>query len=155
MPASVFTFNNANITDLTYELNDGELFNDVMAIVGAADAENLVRWVVNASILKYGRRSFKIERALNVDDAGADTLIKAQLDRTIEPYANLSITVQSTTSALTTAIMDIQISDKVTVTETTMGISAVDFIIENIDIAVDVNNLITATYGMVQARTGE
>lgn len=155
MPASVFTFNNSNITDLTYELNDGELFNDVMAIVGAADAENLVRWVVNASIAKYGRRSFKIERPLNVDDAGADTLIKAQLDRTIEPYANLSITVQSTTDVLTTAIMDIEISDKVTVTETTTGMSAVDFIIENIDIDVNVNNLITATYGMVQARSGE
>jgi N-acetylglucosamine kinase-like BadF-type ATPase len=155
MPASVFTFTDANITDLTYELNDGELFNDVMAIVGEPDAENLVRWIDAGSITKYGRRSFKIDQPLNVDDAGADTLIDAMLDRTIEPYPNLSITVQSTTDALIKGILDIEISDKVTVTETTMGLSAVDFIVENIDMALDTNNLITATYGMVQARAGE
>jgi hypothetical protein len=154
MPASVFTFTNANMVDLTYELNDGELFNDVMAIVGEPDAENLVRWIDQGSIDKYGRRSDKIDRPLNVDDAGADTLIAARLDRTIEPYPNLNITVLSTSDALIAAIMDIDISDKVTVTETITGINT-DFIIENIDIAVDVNNLITANYGMVQARTGE
>ena len=152
---SVFTFTDANVTDLTYELNDGELFNDVMAIVGAEGAENLVRWIDSGSIAKYGRRSFKIDRALNVNDAGADTLIAAQLDRTIEPYPNLVITVQSTTAALIAAILLIKISDKVTVTEPTTGLSAVDFIIENIDIALDVNNLLTATYGVVQARAGE
>jgi hypothetical protein len=155
MPASVFTFNNENITDLTYELNDGELFNDVMAIVGAAGSENLVRWTDDGSIARYGRRSFRIDRPIGVDDAVVDTLVTAQLDRTVEPYANLTITVLSTTAALTVAILDLEISDKVTVSETTMGMAAVDFIIESIDISVDRNNLITATYGMVQARTGE
>jgi hypothetical protein len=154
MPASVFTFNDANIADLTYELNDSELFNDVMAIVGVAEAENLVRWIDSGSITKYGRRSFKVDRPLGVDDAGVDTLVQAQLDRTIEPYANLTITVQSKTDALILGILDIEISDKVTVTETTTGINT-DFIIESIDLEIDLIGMITAKYGMVQARSGE
>jgi len=154
MPASVFTFDNANIADLTYELNDSELFNDVMAIVGVAEAENLVRWIDTGSIAKYGRRSFKVDRPLGVNDAGVDTLVQAQLDRTIEPYANLTIVVQSKTNALILGILDIEISDKVTVTETTTGINT-DFIIESIDLEINLIGMITATYGMVQARAGE
>lgn len=151
---TAFTFTNSNIADLTYELNDSELFNDVMAIVGEAGAENLVRWIDEGSITKYGRRSFKMDRPLNVDDAGADTLIAAQLDRTIEPYLNLTVTVQSISSALIVAILSIKISDKVTVQETTSGIDT-DFIIENIDLEIDTNGIMQATYGMVQARAGE
>jgi hypothetical protein len=155
MPASVFTFTDDNISDLAYDLNDGELFNDVLSIVGAAGAENLVRWIDQGSIDKYGRRSFRLNRPLGVDDAGVDTLIAAQLDRTIEPYYNLDITILSTTAALIGAILDIEISDKVTVTYSTMGISGVEFIVESINIDVNLKNITTAKYGMVQARAGE
>jgi hypothetical protein len=150
-------FTDADYQDFTYELNDGEIVNDVMVIVGEPDLEELVRGYDTGSIAKYGRRTFKIDRPIVANAGGDEAEATAQatevLDRNIEPYANIQIVIMSTTQ--TAAILGLEISELCHVTETTCGLSAVHFIVESIDLAIDLIGYITATIGLVQARTGE
>jgi hypothetical protein len=153
------TFTDAELTDLTYELNDGELVNDVLMIVGEPDLEVLVRGYDAGSIAKYGRRSYRLDNPIVANVAALYATPKAQvtaiLDRNIEPYANLQITLISSTSALTIKILGLEISDLVQITESTCGLSANYFIIESIDLGIDATGYITASIGFVQARTAE
>jgi len=153
------TFTDAEMTDLTYELNDGELVNDVLMIVGEPDLEVLVRGYDAGSIAKYGRRSFRLDNPIVANVAALYATPKAQvtaiLDRNVEPYANLQITLISSTAALTVKILDLEISDLVQITETICGLSADYFIVESIDLSVDLSGYITASIGLVQARSTE
>lgn len=150
-------FTDVDYLDFTYELNDGEIVNDVMVIVGEPDLEELVRGYDTGSIAKYGRRTFKIDRPIVANAASDEAEAIAQatevLDRNIEPYANIQIVIMSTTQ--TAAILGLEISELCHVTETTCELSAVHFIVESIDLAIDLIGYITATIGLVQARTGE
>lgn len=152
-------FVDANYADFTYEINDGSLINDVLIIVGEADAEVLVRGYDTGSITKYGRRSFKIDRPIIDITVPAYVTPKAQitaiLDRSIEPYAEISITIIAKTDALVATLMGLEISELCHVTESTCGLSAVHFIIESIDLGIDLKGYITATIGLSQARVGE
>lgn len=152
-------FTDVDYKDFTYELNDGELVNDVLIIVGETDAEMLVRGYDTGSIAKYGRRSFKIDNPIVDTTIPAYVTPKAQiteiLDRNIEPYAALSITVISKDDTLTATLLGLEISDLCHITETTCGLSAVHFIIESIELEIDLKGYITATIGLTQARTGE
>lgn len=153
------TFIDAELTDLTYELNDGELVNDVLMIVGEPDLEVLVRGYDAGSIAKYGRRSYRLDNPIVANVEALYATPKAQvtaiLDRNIEPYANLQITLISSTSALTIKILGLEISDLVQITESTCGLSAAYFIVESIDLGIDTTGYITASIGLVQARTAE
>jgi hypothetical protein len=153
------TFADNELTDLTYELNDGELVNDVLLIVGEPDLEVLVRGYDAASIAKYGRRSYRLDNPIVANVAALYATPKAQvtaiLDRNIEPYANVQITLISSTSALTVKILDLDISDLVQITEATCGLSADYFIVESIDLSVDPIGYITANIGLAQARAAE
>lgn len=153
------TFTDTELVDLTYELNDGELVNDVLCIVGEPDAEVLVRGYDAGSIAKYGRRSYRIDNPIVANVAALYATPKGQvtaiLDRYIEPYALVQITVVSKTDALTVKILGLEISDLVQVTEPTCGLDAVYFIVESLDLAVDTFGLITASLGLVQARASE
>ncbi len=84
------TLTDADMLDLSYELNDTEIFNDVLMIIGEAEAEELVRGYDSGSIAKYGRRSMRVTRPILVDEEGQD-LATALLDRYIEPYPFLQI----------------------------------------------------------------
>jgi|GEM_PF-3984480 len=152
------TFTDTDLIDLVYELNDGELFNDVLVIVGEAGLEKLVRGYDPASIAKYGRRSMRIDRPLvaNVANNEAEAIAQAtaQLDRGIEPVATLRITVISSTLTLTSAILDMEISDKIIIDSTLLGLNAT-FIVESIDLSVVLPGYIVAEYGLVKARAGE
>jgi hypothetical protein len=153
------TFTDAEMADLTYELNDGELVNDILMIVGETDLEVLVRGYDAGSIAKYGRRSYRLDNPIVSNVAALYATPKAQvtaiLDRNIEPYANLQITLISSTSALTIKILGLEISDLVQITESTCGLSAAYFIVESIDLGIDATGYITASIGLVQARTAE
>lgn len=153
------TFADSELADLTYELNDGELVNDVLCIVGEPDAEVLVRGYDAGSIAKYGRRSYRIDNPIvaNVEALYATPKgqVTAILDRNIEPYALVQITVVSKTDALTVKVLGMEISDLVQVTEPTCGLNSVYFIVESLDLAIDTSGMITANVGLVQARAGE
>ena len=153
------TFIDSELVDLTYELNDGELVNDVLCIVGEPDAEVLVRGYDSGSIAKYGRRSYRIDNPIVANVAALYATPKGQvtaiLDRNIEPYALVQITVISKTDALTVKILGLEISDLVQVTESTCGLDAIYFIVESLDLAVDTFGIITANLGLVQARASE
>jgi hypothetical protein len=149
------TLTSADIADLTYELNDCEIFNDVLAIVGASGSEKLERGCDGGSIDKYGRRSYRIDRPLGIDDPGATgivELITDRLDRHIEPYALLSVTLQGKSATLIALILDLKISDKLHIEETVSGIDA-DFIVESV--CWEVGEILAAEVGLVEARAGE
>ena len=153
------TFNQTEMADFQYEINDGELVNDVLIIVGEPNAEVMVRGYDAASIAKYGRRSYKVDRPIVANIGAAYATPKAQataiLDRNIEPYALVQMSVVSKTDALTIKMLGLEISDLVQITEITSGLADVYFILESIDLAVDAFGLITATLGLVQARASE
>jgi len=152
-------FTDVDYQDFTYELHDGEIVNDVMVIVGEADLEELVRGYDTGSIAKYGRRTFKIDRAIVANAASDEAEATAQateiLDRNIEPYANIQIVIMNLTATLTTGILGLEISELCHVTQAACGLTAVHFIVESIDLSVDSKGYITANIGLVQARTGE
>jgi phosphoribosylaminoimidazole-succinocarboxamide synthase len=152
-------FTDADYKDFTYELNDGELVNDVLCIVGEPDAEVLVRGYDAGSIAKYGRRSYRLDNPIVANVEAAYATPKAQvtaiLDRNIEPYAAAQITVISKTDALTVKLLGLEISDLVRITQATCGLIAAYFITESIDLSVDTLGIITASIGLVQARAGE
>jgi hypothetical protein len=152
-------FTDADYQDFTYELNDGELVNDVLCIVGASGAEVLVRGYDTGSITKYGRRSFRIDNPVTANVEAAYATPKAQvteiLDRNIEPYANIQIVVMNLSDALTAGILGLEISDLCHITQTTCGLSAIHFIVESSELSIDLKGYLTATIGLVQARAGE
>lgn len=153
------SFVDGDYKDFIYELNDGELVNDVMVIVGEPDAEVLVRGYDQGSMDKYGPRSFKVDRPIVDTTIPAYVTPKAQitaiLDRNIEPYANLTLTVLSDTDEKTAKLVALEISDLVHVTESTCNLSEVHFIVESIDLDIDLDGYIEAIIGVVQARVGE
>ena len=153
------TFIDTELSDLEYELNDTELINDILCIVGEAGAEVLVRGYDSGSIAKYGRRSHRIDNPIVANVLPAYATPKAQvtsiLDRNIEPYALVTITVLSKTDALTTKILNLEISDLVQITEATCGLSANYFIVESIDLGIDPTGYIMAKIGLVAARANE
>lgn len=153
------SFIDSELADLKYEINDGELINDVLCIVGEPDAEVMVRGYNVSSIAKYGRRSYRIDNPIVANVAALYATPKAQvtaiLDRNIEPYTLVQITVMSKTDALTIKILGLEISDLVQVTEPTCGLDAVYFIVESVDLGVDTFGIIMANIGLVQARAGE
>jgi len=146
---SVFTFTNSNMVNLTYELADAEIVNDVLMITGEAGSEKLVRGYDPVTIPKYGRRSYRVDRPL-VDEAEAEAQVTAILDRNIEPYAVLEVDVVSNSPELIEAILSIKLSDKVTVQESTSGIDA-DFIVDGVSLDI-ARHIIQASYQLVQAR---
>lgn len=119
---SVYTFDD-NYIDLTYEVTDVDLFNDILVIEGVSGSEYLRRGIDAASILLYGRRSKKINRPLAVNEATAETLITAQLDQFKDPKPVIHLVFVGDSLAKINAIMDIEISDEVTVICTEMGLS--------------------------------
>jgi hypothetical protein len=80
-------FVDADYLDFQYEINDGELVNDVLCIVGEPDLEMLVRAYDTGSIAKYGRRSFRLDNPIVANVEAAYATPKAQitaiLDRNI------------------------------------------------------------------------
>jgi len=152
-------FADADYQDFTYELNDGELINDVLIIVGEPELEELVRGYDTGSIAKYGRRSFRIDRPIVANVIADYATPKAQataiLDRNIEPYSNIQIVIMSLTDARTQTILGLEISDLCHITQAACGLTAVHFIVESIDLSVDSKGYITANIGLVQARIGE
>lgn len=151
------TLASADMLDLVYELNDSDLFNDILAIVGESEAEILERGYDAASILLYGRRSYRIDRPIGVDDPGETgivAMIEKHLDRFKDPYAVLTVTLVSKTSTLAALLLDLEISDVLHIHETNSGIDD-DFIVENISLDVANGGVTTGTIGMVQARADE
>jgi hypothetical protein len=144
-------FTDENVVDLIYELNEIDICNDALAISGE---EKLIREVDESSVAKYGRRSFRLSPVpLGSSDANIKTLIENHLDRNIEPYPEVQLTIVCNSDELFEAALDLQISDKVTVQSTIMGMEE-DFIIE--DISMDITwETINANFILVQARADE
>jgi hypothetical protein len=150
---SDYTFNNSFV-DLYYELNDSEIWNDIYLIQGAAGSEQTIRGYDTATIAKYGRRSKRIDRPLVVDEATGQTLVEASLDRYIEPAARITMSVIGDVDEIIVQLLTRDISDKVTIQCTEMGLDS-DFIIENITLFTDISMVIQARYELVALRSGE
>jgi hypothetical protein len=151
---TIFTFYDAEIAGIEYQLDDTDITNDILAIVGESGSEQLVRGVDSGSVAKYGRRSTRLNTPIGFDSNTVQALIETMLDRNIEPYPKISMSIIGKTDQLITAILGILISDKVTVTVTSMGLSA-DFIIESVNLDVTINGILCVTYDAVQARANE
>lgn len=159
-------FTDLDYKDFIFDLNDGELINDVLMIVGESGSEELVRGYDSGSITLYGRRSYRINKSIVDNTAPAYATPKAQiteiLDRCKDPYPNVEIIVEAKTDTMTANLLGLEISDLVTITQTTMSISAVYYIVESIDLQIAFKDklspnvmIITATIGLVQARSDE
>jgi len=153
------SFLESEMVDLQYELNDTEIVNDVLCIVGEAGAEVLVRGYDSGSIDKYGRRSYRINNPIVANVLANYATPKAQvtaiLDRNVQPYAVVTMTVVSTTAAITAKLLALEISDLVQLTVAACGLNAAYFIIETLDLAIDTVGYITATVNLVAARANE
>jgi len=146
---SVYTFTDADLSELVYELNDSELFNDVLAIVGEPEAEQLVRGYDDNSIAKYGRRSLRLNRPLGSDDTTVEDLVTAQLDRTVEPCAVITLSFIARTPQLLNIVLSIMLSDRITLDSDILGFEQ-DLVVERIEIAVDISGLIVCSLGAIQ-----
>ncbi len=155
----MIAFVDSDYKDFIYELNDGELVNDVLLIVGEPSAEVLTRGYDAGSIAKYGTRSLRIDNPIVANVAPAYATPRAQvtaiLDHDIEPYATVEITIMPETDARLADILDLEISDLVTITESTTTMTDVYFIVESINISIDLEQYVVVTIGLVQARTNE
>jgi len=153
------SFTDSDYRDFTYELNDGELVNDVIIIVGNPGAEVLTRGYDTGSIAKYGRRSYRVDKAIVANEAPAYATPRAQataiLDRKIESYANLIIEVLNKTDEITAKLLGLEISDLVIISQDTMSISGEYFIVESIELQINLKGYITAIIGLIQARENE
>ena len=147
------TFND-NFVDLYYELNDSEIFNDILLIQGASGSEVLIRGYDATAIDLYGMRSKRLNEVLAVDQATGQTLVEANLDRYIAPYATLIMSIIGETDTLITQLLTRVISDKVTIVCADMGLSA-DFIIESVELSATKDRIPMGRYTLIQLRAGE
>lgn len=152
-------FTDADYIDFVYELNVEDVITDVLMIAEAPGSEVLIRGYDGDSIKKYGRRSDRLDKSIINDSAPAYATSKAQitaiLDRYKDPYPTVIAVIKSTNDALTVKLLDLEISDLVTLTQVEMELSSVYFIVESIDLDIDDKGNIVATIGFVQARLNE
>ncbi len=152
---SEFTFTGEHIADLTFELNEQEIFNDFLAIVGAAGAEILVRGIdMDSSIPKYGPRSKRLPVPLGADQETVESLVTEGLDRYTEPVPNVTMFIIGNTDEKKEQILIRNVSDKITVQLTSMFLDQ-DFVIDGIDKGIDSDKVLTATYQLTGLRSGE
>jgi len=148
---SAFTFTDAMIADLDYEVTDEDIWNDILLIEGESGAEQLIRGYSATSIQKYARRSLRIERPLAASEATGETLVTDQLDKysceSLLPPARIRLLVNGKTDELIAQIFTRKISDVVTVQNAEMGMDE-DFYIDGmaIDLA---KELVVADYNLV------
>ena len=155
---NVYTFTDSDIQDLTYELADDGIANDGYAVTGVAGSEVITRGYWPASILKYGKRSMRLDNPILLDGATATTLITAMLDRYIEPYPVFSLSYITNSEALMEATLILKVSDKITIDCAVMGITgvnAIECIVENIQLAVDEAKYLRVNINAVQVRADE
>jgi hypothetical protein len=148
---SVFTFTGAMIADLDYEMNDEDIWNDILLIEGAAGSEQLIRGYSATSIQKYARRSRRIERPLAASEVVGETLVTEQLDKysceSSLPPPKVRLVVHGTTDELIAQLFTRVISEVVTVQCTEMGMSQ-DFYIDGAILELT-QELVTADYDLV------
>ena len=132
---SVFTFTSAMLSDLDYQLGDEDIVNDVLLIDGAVGSEQLIRGVSEASVLRYGRRSRRIDRPLAASQAIGQSLVEEQLDRNCfeatNPMCRLRAVIPLITDALLVAGVLLKVSDQVTMQVAIMGMDE-DFWVDDI-----------------------
>lgn len=148
---SDFTFTNAMIADLDYEISDGEIWNDILLIEGEPGAEQLIRGYSATSIQKYARRSLRIERPLAASEATGEALVTDQLDKhsceSSLPPARVRLVVNGKTDELIEQIFIRKISDTVTVQCTEMGMNE-DFYIDGMMLELT-KELVVADYDLI------
>ena len=152
---SVYTFTESDIQELTYELADDTIFNDIYAVTGVAGSEVITRGYWPASGLLYGKRSMRIDTPILLDGTTAITLITAMLDRYIDPYAVFTLSYIPLADALMVATLILKVSDKITIDCAVMGITGMECIVENIQFEVNRDMYLSVNIKAVQVRADE
>lgn len=106
-----------NMADLKLELNDQEIWNDILNVIGDLDDETLVRGVSPTSVQYYGRRSYKVSQQLGKDQATVQTLISDRLDK-YDGITNMNVPIITfrlvgITDELIEEILSRQVGDKI------------------------------------------
>ena len=127
---SEYTF--TDVQDLTYELNDTELFNDVLSIIGDPGEEVSVRGYSPGSIAKYGRRTYRLPVPLGATQEIMQGLVEDALDKMTEPRPIVEMTIVGDTTEKAEQILTRKLSDVVTVQCHSIFLDD-DFYIEGID----------------------
>jgi hypothetical protein len=153
---SAFTFTSTMLQDMTYEINDQDIANDILLIEGESGSEQLIRGISQASIDLFGRRSKRIERPLSASEATGETLVEDQLDQYccengIVP-ARVNISFVGKTDNLVEEILTREISDVITLQITTMGMNE-DYYVDGITINIE-SGYLAADYQLIQKMGG-
>jgi hypothetical protein len=152
---TAFTFTGAHITDLIFELNEEELFNDVLAIIGEAGAEELIRGRDEvSSIPKYGRRSMRFNSPIGASNEVVEGLVSDALDRFTEPVPNVTMVVVGSTDELIEQILTRKMSDKITVQLPVMFLDQ-DFVIDGVNVDIDEDEVLVAHFQLTGLRANE
>jgi hypothetical protein len=152
---SEFTFTGVHIADLTFTLDEQEIWNDILAIVGEPGVEILVRGIdMDSSIPKYGQRSKRLPVPLGADQSTVESLVTEGLDRFTGPVPNVEMFIIGDTDEKREQILTRQVSDKITIQLPVMYLDQ-DFVIDGIDKGVDSEKVLTATYQLTGLRSNE
>jgi hypothetical protein len=152
------TFTDEMIFDLKYEINDEEITNDFLAVIGDLGSEVLVRGVSSDSIALFGRRSFRIPQPIGKDQATVESLLTEKLNKYDGITVNKNIPVVSfsltnVNSTIMTQILTLNIGDKVTL-EISKAYLNQDFWIDSVSLSIS-SGILKATYECTALRDGE
>jgi hypothetical protein len=115
-----------------------------------------VRATDETSIAKYGRRVLPLNWPLGQTQQQMQTLVEAYLEKYKEPVPLLSpLHIQGSTDALIEQIFTRQISDRITVTNTELGLAGGEFFINKISANYAWDGLLECDWECEQARDTE
>lgn len=130
------------------------------AIIGPITVDTMTRTLTvrapdATSIAKYGRRVMNLIWPLGQTQDRMQALVEGYLERLKEPVVVATMRIQGTTDVLVVQILTRKVSDRITVNHTTLGIVAVDFFINSIDVVHDAEGLLEANWQLEQVRDME
>lgn len=99
------------ISAIEYEINDGELYNDVLVIIGEPNAEICIRGYSPSSIKKYGRRTYKLSVPIGANEQIVRDLIVETLDKYSIPRPIVRLTIIGNDESKLAIMINTQISD--------------------------------------------
>lgn len=114
-----------------------------------------VRAIDADSIRKYGRRVLPLTWPLGQSEEQMQALIDAYLERYKEPVPLLNMHIQGRTDALIVQILTREISDRITVKNTELGLVSADFFINSINANHDYLGLLECDWKLEQVRDME
>ena len=160
---SVFTFTEDNCSDFLYDLNDSQLWNDILAITSVLSldgegntisTDTLTRGHSPGSQQLYGPRSRRLDRPVLMPGTTASDLVTQQLAYYRLPVAEFHLVQSSMDDVVIQNLLSLNLGDKVTVVSSAMGGTWTCFV-QGIDIDGSVSGLLVGTFDLIEARASE